>query len=172
MEVRLVREDEGRRVRDFRLRALSIDPDAFASRYAEEASRPEAHWDERARLVAKAEHAVTFVAEAEGVWVGMVFGFLEGADPDTVDLAGLWVEPNARHQGIGHELLEAVIAWARKLGSRQVRLWVTANQADAHSLYKDEGFEETGRRQPLRSNPELETSEMILPLPPAAVGAD
>lgn len=172
MEIRSVRADEGLRVRDFRMRALEADPDAFASTKAEEQAIPESEWHARAQRVAKGEDAITFVAEHDTAWVGMVFAFREQKDPDTVDVAGMWVDPLVRGHGTGHHLLDAVLAWARERQARELRLWVTETNTEARALYKAYGFRETGRSQPLRSNPQLRSLEMVLEMPAAEIGAD
>jgi ribosomal protein S18 acetylase RimI-like enzyme len=172
MQIRRVRADEGLRVRDFRLRTLEADPDAFAATQAEEAALPASEWETRAQRVDRAETAVALVAELDTAWVGIVFAFLEGADPDTVDIAGLWVDPVVRGHGAGHQLLDAVLEWARERNARQLRVWVTEVNEAAQGLYRACGFEKTGRRQPLHSNPKLTTSELVLPMPAANIGAD
>jgi GNAT superfamily N-acetyltransferase len=172
MEIRSIQADEGLRVRNFRLRALGADPDAFASTLQEEQAIPEAEWRARAERVAKGETAATFVAEHEGAWMGMVFVFDEPHTADVVDVAGMWVDPLVRGHGTGHHLLDAVLGWAREHKARTIRLWVTETNTDARALYKGYGFTETGRRQPLRTNPQLTSLEMSLEMPAGEIGAD
>ncbi|MSQ10550.1 MAG: GNAT family N-acetyltransferase [Dehalococcoidia bacterium] len=172
MEIRSIRADEGLRVRNFRLRALGSDPDAFASTLQEEQAILESEWRSRAERVAKGETAATFVADHEGAWMGMVFVFREPRAPDVVDLAGLWVDPLVRGHGTGHHLLDAVMAWAREQKAHTIRLWVTETNTDARNLYKGYGFTETGRHQPLRSNPQLKSLEMTLEMPAGEIGGD
>lgn len=172
MEIRSIRAGEGLRVRDFRLRALKADPDAFASTVAEEQAIPEAEWHARTERVARGETAATFVAEHDTAWVGMVFVFHEPHQPDVVDLAGLWVDPLVRGHGAGKALMDAVMDWTIEHKARMIRLWVTETNARAISLYRNRGFRETGRRQPLRTNPQLQSIEMELEMPAGELGGD
>ena len=48
MQVRRVRPDEWRALRDVRLRALETDPDAFGATVAEALARPDEEWQSRA----------------------------------------------------------------------------------------------------------------------------
>ncbi|MGJ8622015.1 MAG: GNAT family N-acetyltransferase [Yoonia sp.] len=55
---------------------------------------------------------------------------------------GLFVAPQARGQGIGTALLEAICQEARTRGYRQVRLDVVDSNSRAKALYLQEGFKE------------------------------
>lgn len=85
----------------------------------------------------------TFVAVAAGEVIGSVhldrsrFGFCEVA----MAVAREW-----RGRGVGTELLETAISWARAQGSHKVCLSVFAHNEAAIALYRKVGFVEEGRR--------------------------
>jgi ribosomal-protein-alanine N-acetyltransferase len=88
----------------------------------------------------------------------MAGGFVpEGGDG--VQLWGMWGAPEARGRGLGRGLVEAVLAWARERGAPALVLEVTDTEAarPAAALYRSLGFEPTGERAALDSDPELET---------------
>ena len=52
----------------------------------------------------------------------------------------LLVEPWARGRGIGSELVDVCIAFARTAGFDELELWTTANLEPARRLYESRGF--------------------------------
>ncbi|HXX38963.1 MAG TPA: GNAT family N-acetyltransferase [bacterium] len=152
--IRRIRIDEASRLRALRLAALADAPTAFGTTLAEARRKPPAHWEQLARDAATSHAYALFVAEEDRRWHGLAGGIHER--PDTVELVSMWVEPCRRRSGIGAALVEAVVAWARGLDARRVTLWVTDVNHGAKSLYRRQGFEETGQTQPLPSHPELQ----------------
>ncbi len=64
-------------------------------------------------------------------------------------LEDLYVAPEYRGRGIGRELVEDSVRWARTMGSRQVELVVAPNGQDVGHLftyYASLGFLDEGRR--------------------------
>ena len=120
--IRLIRPDEGLRLRALRLRALADAPWAFGSTLAREEAFTEAVWQERAVRGATGEHGVTYVAEDGDRWVGIVTGLVDDADGPRLEVVGMFVEPVARGRGVGAALLEAVASWARRRGAARLRL--------------------------------------------------
>jgi ribosomal protein S18 acetylase RimI-like enzyme len=154
MEIRRLRTDEADLLRDVRLRALADAPWAFGSSHAREL----AYTAERWQWFADQTDAATYVATEGDAAVGMAGGFVpEGGDG--VQLWGMWVAPEARGRGLGRGLVEAVLAWARERGAPALVLEVTDTEAarPAAALYRSLGFEPTGERAALDSDPELET---------------
>ena len=150
MSVRRVRADEWKAFRAIRLRALGDSPSAFAARLEEETALPDGDWRADVAEYAKSDEAAAFVAEEDGVLVGLAGGFVE--DGGDVRLVAMWVEPERRRSGVGRALTEAVVEWARARGAA-VALWVNERNAPAVALYHRLGFVPTGERQPLRSDP-------------------
>jgi GNAT superfamily N-acetyltransferase len=156
MRARPVRPEEWRRLRELRLRALTEDPEAFARSAEEERDDPDREWIEWAT---PSDEWCPFVA---GDWDGLAFG---GLREGVAFLGGMWVAPDARRQGFGRELIEAVVGWARSRGAPAGELEVAAPAAER--LYESCGFVRTGASRPLPSHPELTALEMRLELPRA-----
>jgi ribosomal protein S18 acetylase RimI-like enzyme len=159
MEVRRVRPDEWRALRDLRLRALQDTPTAFGGTYAASAARPDDWWVDWARGSAEAETQALFVAADGGRLVGLAGTFRE--ERDWV-VFSMWVEPAYRGAGAGHALLERVVAFARERGATEILLSVTDGNDAARALYERYGFVDTGATEPLASHPELLVREMRL----------
>jgi ribosomal protein S18 acetylase RimI-like enzyme len=150
VRVRRIRAEDWEQLRAIRLRALAMDPTAFGSTLAETLLRPEDYWRDRARTTASSATGALFFASDGETWLGLAGGAIEPDEPDVVELISLWVEPARRRTGVARALCGAVEAWARERGARQLQLWVTEANAPAIRLYERLGFEDTGRRQPVR----------------------
>ena len=146
MTLRRLRPDEVEPLRELRLRALRVDPGAFAETYEEAEARPLEAW---ASWAADESRVIVVASEGER-WVGMVACRL--LDETSSWLTALWVEPTARGAGLGLRLIDAVAEWARERGRTAVELSVTTNNAAAEAFYARAGFAETGRRRPLPSD--------------------
>jgi ribosomal-protein-alanine N-acetyltransferase len=85
-------------------------------------------------LVARAGGTVVAFA---GVWL-MV---------DEAHITTFGVHPDWRRQGIGRQLLLAVVETGTALGARRLTLEVRAGNGVAQSLYRSFGFEAVGRRR-------------------------
>ena len=129
--------------------------------YAEAAARPPEWWDEWVAKWAQGDRQVGFVATAERRPVGLVGGYREAeSEPDVVNLISMWVAPEARGQGLGAALTNAVVGWAREKGARLVRLSVTTSNAEAIRLYERCGFRHTGVVETLRPGETLRAERM------------
>ncbi len=146
---------EGQRLRALRLAALQDTPAAFGSSYEREAAYEPRDWE----MLGGGPGAVF----AGGDWDGMAGVYLEGEEPR---LWGMWVAPAARGGGLGRELAEAVVGWARDRGFERLRLGVTAEAPAALRLYERLGFARTGAARPLRSDSSLCEHELELELRP------
>jgi GNAT superfamily N-acetyltransferase len=136
----LATSEDWERVRDVRVRALADAPFAYGSRLEEEQDRPESFW--RARL--EREAAATFLAIDSDEPVGLVRTFVAPEDVTSAELVSMWVAPHARGQGVGRQLVAAVVEWARRHGATSVQLWVTETNAAARRLYGAIGYREVG----------------------------
>jgi GNAT superfamily N-acetyltransferase len=158
-------------IRQARLSALTDAPHAFASTFEHEVDLDGESWQERMRTGA------WFIARDDGDPVGLVGGV---ADRETggPHLVSMWVDPRARGRGVGSALVEAVKAWAVTAGAvtagedtaarQQLILWVADGNDDARRLYERCGFHDTGRRQPLPSDPSVGESLLSCSLAGAA----
>lgn len=149
--VRRIRPEEWRELRAFRLRALAADPAAFGQRLAEAEAQDESTWRGLAETGAAGDARVTFVAEADGTWAGMVNAALQ--DDGHVEVTGLWSVPEARGRGIGLGLMEACRAWAREKKVPRIRLWVNAANDSARRLYERTGYVPLGEPRPGTRDP-------------------
>jgi aminoglycoside 6'-N-acetyltransferase I len=60
-------------------------------------------------------------------------------------LEGLYVAPQARRQGIGATLVDAVAGWARAAGCRELASDAVLENSISHVVHRALGFEETER---------------------------
>src|SRR5262245_60772045 len=157
VEIRRIRADEGLRLRALRLRALADAPQAFGSTLAREHAFVDSTWHERAAGGATGSARATFVAEAQGQWVGMATGVAR--HPDDLDhspiLVGMFVDATQRGRGVGAALMERVTDWVRALPAERLYLWATSTNRPAIALYEKCGFQRTAETRPLEHTPPL-----------------
>lgn len=79
-----------------------------------------------------------WIAEIEGQIVGSVF--LVKVSEQVAKLRMLYVEPQARGQGLGQGLTDACIAFARTKGYQKLTLWTNDILVAARSIYQASGF--------------------------------
>jgi ribosomal protein S18 acetylase RimI-like enzyme len=156
-----ITEDEGPELERVRLAALADAPSAFGSTLDAESDRPASEWTDRARHGALGSDRATFFARLDGEIVGLAGGYREHDRPDEVNLVSMWTSPAARRRGVGAALVRCVISWAADTGATTVALWVTDGNDPARALYERLGFEATGERQPLPSDPTRDELRMV-----------
>jgi GNAT superfamily N-acetyltransferase len=145
--------DDWEMLRDVRLAALADAPHAYGSTLAREEAFDEAEW--RRRLDGDGMWAV---AVRDTRTVGLVGAFLPARD--TPMLVAMWVRPGNRGLGIGDGLITAVVGWARENRWSRVVLRVADTNDAARKLFLRAGFEPTGVRAPLESDPGVGTEEL------------
>jgi GNAT superfamily N-acetyltransferase len=146
--------------RDLRLRALRDAPDSFGETFAEAAAQPPSYWEDLTRSVTLPGRHVMFLACRGEDVLGSTYGLLDRERTDTGRVGGMWVDPAWRRRGVGRALLEAVFHWAREGGLKRLGLWAPAHNPAAMALYSRAGFQATGARRPLPSDPSLWIVEM------------
>jgi len=156
----LATSEDWERVRDVRIRALGDAPFAYGSRLEEEKDRPKSFW--RAGLEQQA--GATFLAIDGDETVGLVRTYIAPEDGTSAELVSMWVAPHTRGQGVGRQLVAAVVDWARHHDVTSVQLWVTETNTTARRLYESCGFVLSGGRQSLPSDPLLSEVAMRLDL--------
>jgi GNAT superfamily N-acetyltransferase len=159
--IRRIRSDEGLQLRALRLHALADTPMAFGSTLAREEAFADAVWHDRARHGSAGVDRVTFVAEGDERWVGLVTGLIDDANGSRGTLVGMFVESAARGRGVGAALVDAVTGWARDRGAARMYLGVTVTNRPAIRLYQRCGFRPTGNRNPLDHTPTVLEMEMV-----------
>ena len=147
MDIREVRPEEWRSLKDLRLRALETDPDAFGSTFAEERVKPDTAWQEWAAEGWGLGAQTTLVAVDGDRWLGMGVCIVAEAEPRPATVYAMWVDPAARRQGIGEELLQELIKWASFKNAEELLLAVTEGNTAAMNLYERDGFMTTGHRR-------------------------
>jgi GNAT superfamily N-acetyltransferase len=145
--------------RTLRLKALRADPLAFGSTLQREMTYPEDRWRKWAESGALGSESATFVVEAaHGRLLGMAGLF---TDRSEYHLWGMWVSPEVRGQGLGRDLLDRVLSWAKSTNpTRAVRLDVNPVQRVAVRLYERRGFRPTGKTTALGHDPPAVVQEM------------
>lgn len=164
MNIRRVKKEDGQLLREIAVRMYSDSPDAFSETLEKAKQRTAAEWDSRAKWLAESDDVMGLIAYDDdwpcGFVMGLVGRFINGSMDwecrDSVTIAKTWVDPKARRKGIAKALTDTVKDWACEKGIRQIELQVTENNEAAKSFYKYLGFTDTGRREPLVSNPELQ----------------
>ena len=106
-----------------------------------------------------------FVATDGDQWLAMAGGYLDGDRPGVAGLWGMWVTPDARRQGVGRQLVEAVVDWARAAGASRVELSVTDRADAAIALYAELGFVPTGEEHPLAKDESITERFLARPIP-------
>ena len=90
------------------------------------------------------------VAEEDGTVRGYIGS--QSVPPDC-DILNLAVAPDARRQGLGQQLLQALLDALHRRGIERVFLEVRPTNVPARALYAALGFEEIGRRKEYYVNP-------------------
>jgi GNAT superfamily N-acetyltransferase len=152
--IRRTTGDDWSKLRAIRLEALIDTPDAYGSTYEGTLAQPNRRWR------AMAQNDEYFLAEQEGVAVGMVLGGLNFQRPGTHWLYAMYVTPSARGSASASSLVEAVIDWAKNQGASELYLHVTTSVDRARAFYRKMGFVETGERRAMDRNPRLELLTM------------
>jgi DNA-binding MarR family transcriptional regulator/GNAT superfamily N-acetyltransferase len=99
-------------------------------------------------LVAKVggEFIERFDPKWDGAWIAQIDGRIIGSvllvkkTKTFAKLRLLYVEPDARGQGIGRRLVDACMAHARQLGYKRMTLWTNDVLTSARAIYEAVGF--------------------------------
>ena len=142
--IRPVLPQESQRLRELRLRALRDSPGAFAASLAAEEAQPASYWSQLVAQSAPARDGVVLIAISDRRWVAMAGSRWFSRADGIAQLWGMWVEPAARGQGLGHALIDGIASWASQRGAALLRLGVIEPAAEIESFYQQLGFRRTG----------------------------
>ncbi len=119
-------------------------------------------WSEASFREALGGESYTFL----GLWDGETLVGYAGMLTvlDTADVTGIAVRPTYRRQGLGRELLTALMRAAEKDGVTRLQLEVRESNTAARVLYQSLGFREDGRRKRYYHRPEEDAVLMSLSL--------
>ncbi|HEY2466837.1 MAG TPA: helix-turn-helix domain-containing GNAT family N-acetyltransferase [Terracidiphilus sp.] len=81
-----------------------------------------------------------WVAEMDGRHVGHIFLVRHPEQRDTAKLRLLYVDPAARGMGLGHQLVNECVQFARQVGYTKITLWTQSILTAAHRIYQAAGF--------------------------------
>ncbi len=126
-------------------------------------------WPARAFVELLAQpHVRAIAVESEA---GALAGYaLASIAADQGEILNLAVAPACRGRGLGHRLLDALLATFRVEGVTAIFLEVRLSNAAAIHLYRGAGFRPTSLRRAYYRNPTEDAVTMTLPL--AAEGAE
>ena len=144
--VREVRESDLAQYRDLRLEALKTAPLAFGGDYQDSLALPGSAWLERVRQNVNNHFAALFVAEQNGVLIGMTGVRRDyGAKAQhNATVWGVYVRSSARGSGLAGTLLAHAMLWAQQMGIARLELKVSTHNSSALALYTKAGFEIAG----------------------------
>ena len=153
-EVHIIQPAQWLAYRDIRLAALQEAPDAFGSTYAESILYTDAQWQGRLQDLNPATDLPMTILD-EGSFVCLGWARIEQPDLLVANLYSMWVAPSHRGRGLGRDLVNAAIDWAKAKGMERLELDVTLGNNAAESLYLSMGFVPVGDPVPLRAASDL-----------------
>jgi ribosomal protein S18 acetylase RimI-like enzyme len=159
IEVFQLQQDEWKRYKDIRLRALSESPNSFGRSYEDEILFDDDIWKDR--LVT----AQVFAAEFESNLVGLV-SLVQKQDSDTFYIGSMWVDPKFRNEQIGTLLLDKLIHTAKDKNAVEIRGGCMKTNLAALRFYERHGFVLTGNELPIEKDTNLKELEICLSLEP------
>ena len=158
--IELITQQNAMKLKDVRLRALQDAPTAFSSTYAEEFQLTDDEWLKRAARWTDETSIAYLVVDADSA-CGIAAGFLDKNDATRAHLVSMWVAPTHRRRGIGRELVDKIVDWARLKSARTLMLLVTSNNNPAIGFYQQLGFRMTGWTEPYANDSALRNLAMI-----------
>jgi ribosomal protein S18 acetylase RimI-like enzyme len=164
IEIKRIAPDTALVFKDVRLRALQESPTAFSSTYARESLLPDEEWQRRAARWGGDENDAMFMAFEGGTVCGIVGSYVEPEQRERAQVVSMWVDPAYRRAGAGKKLIDAVAAWNRSRGMRELALMVTCVNTGAIAFYEGLGFLKTGVTAEYPNDRAIIEYEMMLPL--------
>jgi len=144
--IRIATPEDAALLRELRLEALSMHPEAFAADVSMTEAEGADVWAERIADYVKNESTAISIAEYVGQLIGMA-GIGRGHWPKTRHSSILWgvyVSPDWRGLHIAEAIINECITWAREQGVVVVKLGVITTNASAIRCYTRSGFKVYG----------------------------
>jgi len=144
LDFRPLQRDHWPAFRELRLRSIAGSPLATYPTHEEEAGRSP---DEIRERIAESATQVVFGA-FDGDTLAGIAGLRREPLLQVAHKAVLWgvfVHPDWRQRGLARALMDALFAYARAHGVRQIRLSVNVENPPAIGLYRSLGFASYGR---------------------------
>jgi len=168
LDIKLLRPDEWRALRNIRLSALRESPHAFLPTYQKESGYDEPRWR---REFTRGDWYVG-VARVGSVdeQVGIA-GITREHDtpPNQCFLEYVWIVPEFRRQGVAFNMVNEVLDRLKLSGVQTVFLWVLDGNDAAMRLDELLGFVRCNHRQPLKELPGRSEELMQLHLDLASI---
>lgn len=136
-------------LRAIRLEALRDTPEAFGSTLEMASNYSDDQWRQMAA------QRCYYLAERDGVVVGMISGGLNDDHPGTHWLYGMFVTPSMRGSAAAAQLVAAVEGWARGEGADELFLHVGSSVLRARAFYSKVGFVAIGESHDMTRDPTL-----------------
>lgn len=142
MQVKKLQVNDWKKLREIRLTALQDSVSSFMSNYECESEYGDDAW------IAEFERGHWWVLQDQGESAAGLIGAT--AHEGRWYLEYLWVTPDLRRRGLAGDLTQHAISHlTTQEGAPGVSLWVLEGNHAAYSLYRQMGFGEDGKVQPL-----------------------
>jgi RimJ/RimL family protein N-acetyltransferase len=136
-------------IADLHFRSAGAGFSTFVPRDRRLPGREQLAHDWRERLTADPRlERVAFVAERDGLIVGVLEAGREAADLSLGRVARCYIDPASWDTGLASQLFEAGVAHLRALGCRAVHGWAMEHNRRSQERVEHLGMTRTGRRQP------------------------
>lgn len=151
LQIRALQNEEVSLFRDLRLQALKEAPEAFEQRYEVENEKPMTYWQELVDALTSPSKHIMLMAYFAETCAGVVYGFNKGSGNGS--FGGMWVAKTHRKQGVGIRLVEEIFEWAKSREISTLHIWNMEGNLAAQNLYEKAGFQPTGVRKDLETQP-------------------
>ena len=140
--------------KQFRLKALKTDPQAFGKSYEAEIAEPDEKWKTRLADSGKGKSWSLFAKKNNKI-VGMIGAALIPDKKDEAGIYGVFVDEKHRGKGVAKKLMTHVIEELTRSGKvKKIELAVNKKQLAAVNLYKKFGFRIFNEKDQMMGNGE------------------
>jgi ribosomal protein S18 acetylase RimI-like enzyme len=146
--IKILNSDDWEITKSISLESFLDSPQAFGSNYEKNLEYDEAKWRSYSTPITSGSHANTVIAfDENGQAVGKAILIIRSEDK--AEIAGMYVNPKHRGQGLGRKLIEkAIESIPEGTGVKILEMSVNPIQSPAYGLYTSMGFKEV-RSEPI-----------------------